>query len=943
MIGLRVLAGIACCALLGGCSTLTLGLFAEEGPRPIRSDGPSVGNVVAQLPELALPATEAVKPTRDEVMAAYNRVYGLLPSARENHAVGKRLADLHMALGEDKDIEGEPQPYQPAVELYEKLLLQADGASAVDEILYQLARAHDLAGNVQRTRHYLDRLIGEYPASPYIGEGRFRRAELKFSAEDYRSAAADYAYVVGLGDTTPYYRNASYMLGWSEFKRSRFDEGLHQFFNVVDSVLADGDAEDLNRIDSELLEDSFRVITLALVYLDGAQTLADEMRKRGKPRWQYFAYQRLADDYFEKERFLDTVATWQTFVEHNSLDARAPAAHIGMIQTLMDAGFPSDVIPKKKAFVLRYGIYSEFWSHHPQPVRSTYLPTLHTYLSELAQLAHADAQEFDESAGDPQQRTALYLSAAQWYEELVATFPEDPRTADYLFLLGETYTEAQQPAKAVAAYQQVVRDHPEFQQAHEAGYAAILGLTALVDTSSPQELELWQRLKIDAQIEFALIFPGDPRAPAVQTDAANTLFGLGQIEQALDLAENLLHEWPDVAPPLAKTALLIIGHGYFELNDFAAAESAYHRLLALALEPQESSRVNERLLAAVYKQGEAVEASGDVDAAVQHYMRIAQIDNEAPLAAQGHFDAIALVEDAGRIGEAADMLTEFRERYPEHELGRGAGMRLAAMYEQTENWPAAANEYVGLSQHAEDKAVRRQSLYRAAEIYLLQAQPGSAIEHFRDYAHTYHEPAELRFEAMHHLDELYQQTGDAEKRAFWLRQKIQLHDDMGREVPSRVTYLAASAQMVLADAQRDQFSGLRLTHPLKRSLKKKQKALKSTLKAYERVAEYGVAEFTTASTFEIADLYSRLSRSIMTSDRPQNLSTLEMEQYDILLEEQAYPFEDQAIGLHEINMRRAWEGTYDDWVRKSYAELKRLMPGRFDKSESEVAYAHEIH
>ena len=104
-----------------------------------------------------------------------------------------------------------------------------------------------------------------------------------------------------------------------------------------------------------------------------------------------------------------------------------------------------------------------------------------------------------------------------------------------------------------------------------------------------------------------------------------------------------------------------------------------------------------------------------------------------------------------------------------------------------------------------------------------------------------------------------------------------------------------------------------------------------------------MAEFTTASTFEIADLYSVLSKSIMVSDRPKNLSALELEQYEILLEEQAFPFEEQAIDLHEINMRRAWNGVYDDWVRQSFNELMRLMPGRFNKPEVEVSYATRIH
>lgn len=942
---------LGACVGLSGCSWLTFGLLGDDEPKQLKAKGPELGRVVQRLPELQLAQVAPIKPTRAEVMAAYNRVYGMLPSTLENHAVGKRLADLHMAEGEDRDIEGLAAPYQPAIDLYESLLAKRqavtqdetdvvddaaeDDAAGIDEILYQLARAHDLLGESERTLHYLNRLVAEYPGSEYIPEGRFRRAEIKFSADDYRAATADYGYVVGLGNTTPYYRNASYMLGWSEFKRSRFDEGLEQFFNVVDVMLATQEQSQLSSMDDELLEDTFRVVTLALAYLDGAQTLAEEMRKRGKPHWQYLAYQRLADDYFDKDRYLDNVATWQTFIEHNSLDIRAPAAHQGMIQTLMDAGFPSDVIPKKKEFIVRYGVYSEFWSHHPADVRESYLPTLHEYLSEMAKLAHAEAQE--------SQQAKSYLAAAQWYEEIIVTFPEDPRTAEYLFLLGESYTEADEPARAVAAYQRVMREFPDYPQAHEAGYAAILGLSEMINRATAADLELWQRLKIDAQIEFALIFPGDPRAPAVQTDAADTLFGLGHTREALQLAENLLAEWPDVEPGLKQTALLIIGHGRFELDEFVAAEQAYHNLKQMDLNEDEWAKVHERLLAAVYKQGEAAEAADAADDAVYHFMRIASLDPSAPLAAQGHFDAIAVVEGAGRIAEAADMLATFRTTYPGHELGEGIDMRLASMYEQTENWSAAAVEYLGLSKTADDLEVRRQSKYRTAEIYLQQDDVAAAIEHFRDYAHTYKQPWDLRLEAMHHMDELYQRTGEADNRRFWLQQKIDLHRQLGSQASERATYLAAGAQMVFATDERERFAGIRLSHPLKRSLKKKQRALKKTLRAFEDVAQYEVAQYTTAATFEIADLYSVLSKSIMASDRPQNLSELELEQYNILLEEQSFPFEEQSIGLHEINMQRAWEGTYDEWVRKSYAELKRLMPGRFNKPESEVAYAEAIH
>jgi Flp pilus assembly protein TadD len=52
-----------------------------------------------------------------------------------------------------------------------------------------------------------------------------------------------------------------------------------------------------------------------------------------------------------------------------------------------------------------------------------------------------------------------------------------------------------------------------------------------------------------------------------------------------------------------------------------------------------------------------------------------------------------------------------------------------------------------------------------------------------------------------------------------------------------------------------------------------------------------------------------------------------------LLEEQAFPFEEQAISTHEINTKRAREGVYDDGVKKSYAALAELKPGRYAKTE----------
>jgi hypothetical protein len=90
---------------------------------------------------------------------------------------------------------------------------------------------------------------------------------------------------------------------------------------------------------------------------------------------------------------------------------------------------------------------------------------------------------------------------------------------------------------------------------------------------------------------------------------------------------------------------------------------------------------------------------------------------------------------------------------------------------------------------------------------------------------------------------------------------------------------------------------------------------------------------TTQSTYRIAGIYARFGAALMDSERPPELGPLELEQYEILLEEQAYPFEEQAIALHEANVARTREAVYDEWVVASFDRLAELMPGRYARME----------
>ena len=62
----------------------------------------------------------------------------------------------------------------------------------------------------------------------------------------------------------------------------------------------------------------------------------------------------------------------------------------------------------------------------------------------------------------------------------------------------------------------------------------------------------------------------------------------------------------------------------------------------------------------------------------------------------------------------------------------------------------------------------------------------------------------------------------------------------------------------------------------------------------------------------------------------------------MLLEEQAFPFEEKAIELHILNAQRAAAGVYDEWVRRSFARLAELSPARYARTERREAYVADI-
>jgi len=162
------------------------------------------------------------------------------------------------------------------------------------------------------------------------------------------------------------------------------------------------------------------------------------------------------------------------------------------------------------------------------------------------------------------------------------------------------------------------------------------------------------------------------------------------------------------------------------------------------------------------------------------------------------------------------------------------------------------------------------------------------------------------------------------------------------EVTERSDYLRAFAMAELGSYHYGRFTRIQLTAPLQEQLGYKRDAMQQSIRLYQAVLELGIDEFVTQAHFRIGDMYLRLGAALLQAPEPKGLAAAELAQYRLLLEEQAYPFEEKGIAVHDANTQRAVHRDVDQWIQASFTALAKVYPARYDKPEWTVEYSDAL-
>ena len=499
--------------------------------------------------------------------------------------------------------------------MYEQLLESYPNYAKNDLVLYQLARAYEAEGRIDDSLATLDRLIEEYPRTEQLDEAQFRRGETLFVQKRYRDAERAYAVrarakaIARRSTSRPCTSTAGRM-----FKQQHYEESLSSFFTLLDRQLgtdndASGDRDPavlyaaMGRAQQEIVDDTFRVLSIGFSYLDGPESISRYFSRHGARPYGFIAYTNLGDLYLEQERYQDAADAYHAFVDLDPYHAKAPLLQVEVIEAFKKGEFADLVLEGKENFVETYGPGSPYWQRFTFDQQPEVVAHLKSNVTDLAAYHHAEAQKT--------QAAREYAAAARWYRTYLQSFPDDAqRREDELPARRGAVRERQLPRRGVR-----VRAHglrlPVPRQRRRSRLRRAAGVYEARSRAARQRARRVAPSQHRQRLRFAESYSAHAQAATVQTDAAEKLFALGEFGRARDVGRQVVARTPPVDATLQRTAWTVVAHSEFDLAEFAAAETAYVQLLgAVPSGDPQRSEITERIASSIYKQGEQARSAG---------------------------------------------------------------------------------------------------------------------------------------------------------------------------------------------------------------------------------------------------------------------------------------------------------------------------------------------
>lgn len=904
---------------------------------------PSLGDIKTIQPAIQYKSIEI---SEVDLIRSYKELLKIASAEEQDDgATLKRLSDISLEhsiddlLSEDeKTINRGKSLSVEAIQGYKDYLIQFPNKASNDQILYQLAKAYDIMGDINNAFKTLLQLNDKHPDSKYISEVKFRIAEHYFSNGVYPYAKEFYKDVIEQHADTKFYRNALYKYAWSLIKNNDNEASVYAFLKLMDLHYQDGDitkteiALSISDSTKTLINDILRALNLAINY-DLEKVKINHYFKQTKKPYEALIYQSLATYLNKKNRINDAASIYFSFLEDNQPSYTSFKLFNKGVSLLKPSPFTELYLKSKKAVVTIYSKPSIF-SLFDDDKKAITRPILAKHNYELAKYYHSLAQKSTRSL----QKNNHYQLTEKWYSLFLKRFSGNKRYGEVSFLLAESYTERQLFLAAAKQYSFSSYQVKRHKQSQEAGYAAVLSYQSAINKNKDrrEKYQIEQQL-IESSINYRTHYFQDKHSDKIIFNASSLLYEAKRYEQTLAILLPLLNN-KNTSPWLLTEATVLTAHVYFNSNDYQNANKHYLSALTLVTSKQKKKQLNTKLAESYYQLAILASTKKQYQSAAELYLSANKVSPSKSVKKIALYDAATQYVIAEDWSSSITLLKRFVKSYnSDKKLSRGAQEKLALAYRNSGNNKQAAVSVLTLANNS-NKKEKQALLWEAASLFKKANNPKQYLKVYNDYARQYPLPLERSLNARLIIADFNLANNNIKAQKSWLKSIIsseRKHTKNSNQVANKI---AANASLSLADYALADYKKIVLTVPLKKSLAKKKKALKTTIKQFSSTLKYADPQTQTLATYGLGEIYRDFASSLLNSERPKKLNEEELEEYGYLLEDQAFPFEEKAIKIHRNNFSKTQTGLYTQGIKKSQKSLAELLPFQYNKHEITVPY-----
>ena len=461
---------------------------------------------------------------------------------------------------------------------------------------------------------------------------------------------------------------------------------------------------------------------------------------------------------------------------------------------------------------------------------------------------------------------------------------------------------------------------------------------------------------------YVRTYPTDKQIPELLFRQGKLYYDYQVFDPAVRQWGLLLEKFPDSQFAVGAGELIL--DSFNKSKDYQNIETWARRLKkAPAFQtPEQQARLDGLIVGSMFKQGEQLAETGDHQKAAAAYLRAAQEFPKEARSAQAAVNAeveARRAADLESLGAAAALLVKYHKERPEAAQGiwiAASTYQEVGLYSEAANYHAIiADNFPKIEHHKDaafnavllrttvgehDKAIASGETFRrlypkddlADEVMFLmgkaheKAGKNKEAEALYDKYSRNARTVDSQIEALVRLATV--QKGDERAMAGALDRASKLASANKSRLGDRGKYYGAKARYMQGEAILRQYEAVAIegdVKQLKTRLKKKSELLKKAAESFLGTAEMGVAEWTTASLYQIGFTYESFSKALLNSPAPSNLKPEEKDLYAQSIDEFVVPIEERALEAYESGWQKALElGIFNQWTAKMREALGRL-------------------